>query len=816
MWRHSLLALILVGSSLFAQTTIDAATRVKNWPNSPVEQKENCLVSSGLDDGIRYVSANGNDSNTGCSWDAAKLTWMAAYDSLPSGGGTIYGACDQAASYCPAATSSGANCICIMGPSDRNYSSPPVGWRKAKNGAVSFVGAVAYVAPQNSTAEGTTSVRAGSSTVSGFWLSGVSGVTFRNLNFQYPVQVGRIGIDSNGNRTDSSASDILLWNVTGSDYNSPGSSSFGPALDVGANVLWLRVENSYFTGNPAAAANTANRYAINIDSGGSSYPCSGQIYIENTHYVGGGGLRFNSACNGATSFVVKNTLMEGVGQSTPVVDVVGTGAAWQGYAESQYCSDSGDTPPTVRVAQGNPPSYMTVVNTVGCGGFVVEGPATIRNNSGIAVGSRGDDVAGQELAVVSPLAKNQQGDYLGRSLFQSDAARRLFQPSLIRFANNLQGSTQLPSTWTAGSGKITTGIQAPDGTTNAATVDGNTYVFGTSGNFNAGDYVYVGVWAQQASTAGFSGLTTYPLYLEFPFGCGPGWQIINGSAGSLGANSGSSGLEASPYYQNDGNWQWLWVLAKVTSPVLSCGFRLYLNGASASPVNYFAPIYVQVPALSVALVAAPTFSSASESGNTVTMNTTLTHHLSVGEPLVISGCSVSGYNGAIAISTLPTRSSFTYYASTTGMGPPSGCVITPGNDSEMADWAFNAATYSDSCVVGTICGLRGQTLTEPAFGTLTNCHVNSTSSAACGSATSGSFVVSTGTTNYIVDTTAVTAHSRIFIVPVTDASDLPSRPTCNAPAPGYFGESSRAAGKSFTFTLPKTSGTTCWNYWIVN
>lgn len=813
MWRHNLLALILVGSSLFAQTKSGATTQVKNRSNIPAELTGNCLASIGVDDGTRYVSINGDDLNTGCSWSAAKLTVMAAYDSLPAGG-TVYVACDQTAAHCPAATSSGLNCICIAGSSDPNYNSLPPGWRKAKSEAVSFVGVAAYIFSENSTVEGTTSINAGSGTVPAVWLSSVSGVTFRNLNFQYPVQVFRIGIDSNGNRADTYASDILIWNVTASDYNNPGNSSYGPTIDIGANVLWVRIENSAVSANAAAAANKVNRYAINIDSGGSSAPCSGLIYIENTHYVNGGGLRFNTVCNGAASFVTKNSLMEGAGQSTPVVDVVGTGV-WTGYAEAQVCSDSGDNPPVVRVAQDNPPSYMTVVNSgSGCGGFVVEGPATLRNNSGVAVGKPSADVAGQELAWVSPLAKDQQGDYLGRSFFQTDASRRLFQPSIVRFANNLQDSTQNPSTWTARSGSITMGVKAPDGSTNAAKINGATYVFSASGDFNAGDYVYIGVWAQQALPVGLNGLTTYPLYLEFPFGCGPGWQVIDGSGYSSGVASG--GLEASPYYQNDGNWQWLWILAKVTSPISSCGFGLYLNGASANPISFFAPIYVHVPASWVALVAAPTFSNASESGHMVTMSTTAAHHLSVGEPLVISRCSISGYDGSIAVSTVPGGTSFTYYASTTGMGSPTGCVITPGNDSEMADWAFNTTTYSDSCVVGTICGLRGQTLTEPAFGTLTNCHVNSTSPAACGSATSGSFVVSTGMTSYTVDTTAVTAHSRIFVVPVTDASDLPSRPTCNAPAPGYFGESSRATGKSFTFTLPNTSGTTCWNYWIVN
>jgi hypothetical protein len=102
------------------------------------------------------------------------------------------------------------------------------------------------------------------------------------------------------------------------------------------------------------------------------------------------------------------------------------------------------------------------------------------------------------------------------------------------------------------------------------------------------------------------------------------------------------------------------------------------------------------------------------------------------------------------------------------------------------------------------------------YSTGTNCSVNSASPAACGSASSGSFVVPTTTTSYTVNSTSVGTHSRVIILPTTDASDLPSAPTCNAPAAGFSGESARSAGVSFTFTLPSTTGTTCWVYWIVN
>jgi hypothetical protein len=103
------------------------------------------------------------------------------------------------------------------------------------------------------------------------------------------------------------------------------------------------------------------------------------------------------------------------------------------------------------------------------------------------------------------------------------------------------------------------------------------------------------------------------------------------------------------------------------------------------------------------------------------------------------------------------------------------------------------------------------------YSTATNCAVNSVSPAACGSAAAGAFVVPTTTATYTVNTTAVTTHSRIFLQPITFASDLPSSPTCVAPlltaSPSV---SAISAGTSFTMALTSTTGTTCWMYHIID
>lgn len=128
---------------------------------------------------------------------------------------------------------------------------------------------------------------------------------------------------------------------------------------------------------------------------------------------------------------------------------------------------------------------------------------------------------------------------------------------------------------------------------------------------------------------------------------------------------------------------------------------------------------------------------------------------------------------------------------------------------------FAKRTGSTDTVVATI-GDSGL-IKGASFGTNTNCAVNSVSPAACGSATSGAFVVPTTTATYTVNTSAVTAASRIFLEPMSFAGNLPSTPTCVVPTTPFISTiSAISAGVSFTFTLPSTTGQTCWQYWVVN
>lgn len=103
------------------------------------------------------------------------------------------------------------------------------------------------------------------------------------------------------------------------------------------------------------------------------------------------------------------------------------------------------------------------------------------------------------------------------------------------------------------------------------------------------------------------------------------------------------------------------------------------------------------------------------------------------------------------------------------------------------------------------------------YQTNTNCAVNSASPAACGSAAAGAVVIPTTTTTYTVNTTAVTAHSRIQLTWLTFAGDLPSAPTCVAPLLTTDPTISNiVATTSFTVTMTSTTGQTCPMFTIEN
>lgn len=108
-------------------------------------------------------------------------------------------------------------------------------------------------------------------------------------------------------------------------------------------------------------------------------------------------------------------------------------------------------------------------------------------------------------------------------------------------------------------------------------------------------------------------------------------------------------------------------------------------------------------------------------------------------------------------------------------------------------------------------GVRASTIN-----TATNC-TSSASPAACGSASSGSVAVPTGTDNVVVNTTAVTANSQILL---TENFGLGSRlgVTCNTANSRRYAVSAFTAGTSFTIKASGnvTTNPACISYLIIN
>jgi hypothetical protein len=105
----------------------------------------------------------------------------------------------------------------------------------------------------------------------------------------------------------------------------------------------------------------------------------------------------------------------------------------------------------------------------------------------------------------------------------------------------------------------------------------------------------------------------------------------------------------------------------------------YLDGNGTYPENEGGPIlhgvsnstFGTLPACNLMTIASSP-SGATESGTTVTITTTQPHQFSVGQNAQIESVSVSGYNGTFPIVSIPSPTTFTYTASTSGLAASGG------------------------------------------------------------------------------------------------------------------------------------------------
>lgn len=490
------------------------------------------------------------------------------------------------------------------------------------------------------------------------WLSATTGVVTKNVLLNnYLNTFVKIGIDSNNNRNGTGGTsgvtlDGISWNHGACRFGG------GPGIDIGTNTFWVWLRNflgtgcafgelaiaapgtpglsrasnivtvitttpnsivagefvttqfttdasfigsfavasvidsTHFTFNQngpnATSGNgqviTGAKAAVNIDPGAGGG--SGLIFVEDFG-INSGIIRLHPGGSGGGVYI-RNGTYEGDFTSPDAPPVLVTrgvqtsaGTGTNLTVEHLEVADSSSITPIPGVRIDNSSGPYAVVSRVDAG---VQGPAILLGGTPIYGGSD------------TSLKSLQAGfSYAGRITGGGiDVDRRAFSPRAVSFANL---ATTTPASWTlSGTGTITTGISAPDGTTNAgrltATSGAVAFSFYTANNvtLTLGDTYIWGLWQRSANVPGIA--------LQ-----GPGTFILN--ANGFGANdqcstwNGGTGTSTSLtlYRQVRGDGQWIWHsgLCKVTSNPVNAGLNLNLVLFSPQIVDAFGPVVIKVP-----------------------------------------------------------------------------------------------------------------------------------------------------------------------------------------------------------------------------
>jgi hypothetical protein len=163
------------------------------------------------------------------------------------------------------------------------------------------------------------------------------------------------------------------------------------------------------------------------------------------------------------------------------------------------------------------------------------------------------------------------------------------------------------------------------------------------------------------------------------------------------------------------------------------------------------------------------------------------------------------YNGAVDYTMLYTDTSSPFTTGYAGM-VMSGMTGTNGVNA----WSGGTLPENDS-----VSSMYTTPEVAPLYMTLNTC-ISIASPAVCGSAAAGSVDIAAAATTIVVNTTAVTANSQIFVL---YDSSLGTRlgVTCNTTEPALYGVTARTPGTSFTITATApTINSACFSYFIIN
>lgn len=494
----------------------------------------------------------------------------------------------------------------------------------------------------------------------GFWLSAISSVNIRGIAFN-GSQTNKIAIDSNNSRTDAAGTDgITLENFAVTSLQCSVGTASGPALDIGTNSFWIYMRNGNFSGcrferwTVSTLARSSNVVTVTTSatndvavgqimtiqnaadpsfngsytvtgvsgspqtvftfsqngpnassSGGQTFGATSAGMAINPGSGAGAGLIFmydTIAVNGSiwlstgtsgTGLFLDGLSYEGNGSTpdTPAVEITGVAVPGSNiHVANVEMSDTIVNVPAVEVDNA-PPGTQDFVYVEHVQGGGVSTPIGPMNCIGCIYSSG---------TVISPLRFGQSGIADNRLIGATDAGRRIFAPAAVRTANIADTN---PADWTAYQGTltITTGITAPDGTTNAGQAS-TTSTLGELGFYIApntpltiGDYYIYGVWARSETANGLH----QPVISFGLNGSGYG----SGDYCSAGPNGGppmqSGTLINTQYITGDGQWDWYSGVCKIISDPANAGLAFIAYQVPTQTGQYYAPVLLHFAAGSI-------------------------------------------------------------------------------------------------------------------------------------------------------------------------------------------------------------------------
>jgi hypothetical protein len=290
---------------------------------------------------------------------------------------------------------------------------------------------------------------------------------------------------------------------------------------------------------------------------------NGLIFIQNS-FLYGGGIRAYANAGGGEGIYVANILQE-AGYAPPVEMV---GCPHTSTVSNIQIADALTSFAGFRVDNA---SSCASGNLAMAQETSVDGPAILMG------------AASPPSSSVLPETMGQYGIVNGKVYAQADTPRRGFGPIAARFPNLAR---QVASTWNTGGCPTAiagVAVAAPDGTTNAGAVshgaDATACFYGGTQKLNAGDTFLMGVWARSASGNGFARGTVFQLACDH---C-----TFNGAGGYV---------QPGPNLGGAGEWDWVWLAARVTASNGSDIMHFQGTVNSSHKADFFAPVLIRIPA----------------------------------------------------------------------------------------------------------------------------------------------------------------------------------------------------------------------------